>query len=52
LAKIEMEDALAILRALDAGARSMRDDGRCVKVLPKAKSVETSPDSETSAPDW
>ncbi len=32
LARVEMDDALAILRALEAGARSMRDGGRCVKV--------------------
>ncbi len=32
LARTEMDDALAILRALEAGTRSMRADGRCVRI--------------------
>jgi UDP-2-acetamido-3-amino-2,3-dideoxy-glucuronate N-acetyltransferase len=52
LARIEMEDALAILRALEAGARSMRDDSRSVRVLPKSKGGDNGHDVPTSAPDW
>jgi len=32
LARVEMDDALAILRALEAGTRSMRESGRMVRV--------------------
>jgi predicted dehydrogenase len=32
LARVEMDDALAILRALEAGTRSMREGGRSVRV--------------------
>jgi len=35
LARVEMDDALAIMRALEAGARSMREGGRTMNV-PKA----------------
>jgi len=35
LARVEMDDALAIMRALEAGARSMREGGRTLNV-PKA----------------
>lgn len=32
IARVEMDDALAILRALEAGSRSMREGGRCLVV--------------------
>jgi predicted dehydrogenase len=51
LARIEMEDALAILRALEAGARSMRDGSRCIRVPSKSKSPDSSRDTP-SAPEW
>ncbi|MGC4065940.1 MAG: Gfo/Idh/MocA family oxidoreductase [Polyangiaceae bacterium] len=51
LARIEMEDALAILRALEAGARSMRDGSRCVRVPSKSKSPDSGRDTP-SAPEW
>ena len=35
LARVEMDDALAIMRALEVGARSMREGGRTLSV-PKA----------------
>jgi predicted dehydrogenase len=36
LADLEIEDAIATLRCLEAGARSMRDGGRAVRVQPKS----------------
>jgi predicted dehydrogenase len=52
LARVEMEDSLAILRALEAGARSMRDGSRTVKVLAKVRSSENGKDGESSSPEW
>lgn len=52
LARIEMEDALAILRALEAGTRSMRDGGRTVRVPGKSRSTDVDQDAPTSSPDW
>lgn len=40
LAHLEIEDAVATLRALEAGARSMRDGGRSVWVQPRSKPPE------------
>lgn len=52
LARIEMEDALAILRALEAGSRSMRDGSRSVRVPSRAKPPGANGhDSPASAPD-
>lgn len=50
LAHIEMEDALATLRALEAGARSMRDGGRSVRVQPRTKSADVLSDEAPSRP--
>lgn len=36
LAHLEIEDAIATLRCLEAGARSMRDGGRSIRVQPKS----------------
>jgi predicted dehydrogenase len=50
LARVEMEDALATLRALEAGARSMRDGGRSVRVQPRAKFADVVYDDPPSRP--
>ena len=50
LAQIEMEDALATLRALEAGSRSMRDGGRSVRVQPRAKVTDVLGDETPSRP--
>jgi len=50
LAQIEMEDALATLRALEAGSRSMRDGGRSVRVQPRPKTLDHLSDEAPSRP--
>jgi predicted dehydrogenase len=50
LAHIEMEDALATLRALEAGSRSMRDGGRSVRVQPRASATDVLGDETPSRP--
>jgi len=53
LARIEVEDAMSILRALEAGTRSMRDGSRCVRVPMKAKPLgNNGHDTPASAPEW
>jgi UDP-2-acetamido-3-amino-2,3-dideoxy-glucuronate N-acetyltransferase len=50
LGRMEMDDALANLRALEAGARSMRDGGRSIRVQPRTKSLESVSDEAPSRP--
>jgi predicted dehydrogenase len=51
IAKTELEDAMAILRALESGARSMRDGGRCVRVPSRGRASDGSRESRTSFPE-
>jgi predicted dehydrogenase len=39
LARVEMDDAMAIMRALEAGARSMREGGRTLNVPQAARAA-------------
>lgn len=50
LGHLEMDDALATLRALEAGSRSMRDGGRCVRVQPRPSVSEPLLDEAPSSP--
>jgi UDP-2-acetamido-3-amino-2,3-dideoxy-glucuronate N-acetyltransferase len=50
LGRMEMDDAIANLRALEAGARSMRDGGRSIRVQPRTKLAEPIPDEAPSSP--
>ncbi|HEY5959370.1 MAG TPA: hypothetical protein VIV60_22585, partial [Polyangiaceae bacterium] len=50
LGRVEIDDALATLRALEAGARSMRDGGRCVRVQPRSIGSDFGLDDLPSSP--
>lgn len=52
LGHLEIDDAIATLRALEAGSRSMRDGGRAVRVAPKSIPPEALHEEPSSPSQW